>query len=147
MAETTNTSSIVKRTDVTDSSTKPADSLRPQYYTTFQTNCCESKTNSSTSTQNKDFLPIPNKIKTDAEDMLNHIHSLLIENLTEVTTLTSIIPNIFFEINDTFHVQRYLIDRGMFKIMKDAHIINWNLSLKQLYPIRTSGKRKFCKLI
>jgi hypothetical protein len=147
MAQTVSNSSIVDRTDDTNRSTKSSDSLRPHYYTTFQNSCCDSKANSTTSTQNKDLLLIPQKFKDEAAELLNSINQVLIEDLNKVTQFTNVIPNKFFEKNYNFNVERYLIDRGMFRTMNDAHIINWIPKLKMLYPIRTSGKRKIFKFI
>ncbi|UJR13872.1 hypothetical protein I4U23_000880 [Adineta vaga] len=138
-------SSTSNRNVTTNETTRSVDSLRPHYYTTFQNQCSESKndaattTTTTTSPQNTAVLNIPKTIKTEAEQLLTHIHACLIENLTEVTSYTSSIPKIFFDTDDHFHLQRYLIDRVVLKTMNDAHIINWNSSLKQLYPIRTAG--------
>jgi hypothetical protein len=142
MSQSARSSSTVNRTDGTNRSTKPTDSLRPHFYTTFQSSCCGEKTNSTTSTQNKNLLPIPDKFKTDAENLLTFINQDLIENLAKITEYTSVIPNIFFEKNDNYQTQRYLIDRGMLKTLEDAYIINRIPILKTLYPIRTSGKKK-----
>lgn len=139
------------RTDTTNGSVRSIDGVRPHYYTTFQTHCCESKSNSTTTTTTTttpstapptDILPIPKTIKTEAEQLLNHIHGCLIENLTEITSYTSDIPKVFFDTDDHHHLQRYLIDRVVLKTMNEAHIINWNPALKQLYPIRTAGKHR-----
>ncbi len=141
---------IVNRTDGTNRSTKPStDSLHPHYYTTFQNYCCGPKANptattatTTTTTQNKDLLPIPQNFKEDAESLLTDINQLLIEDLAKVAEYTSTIPNIFFDKNDHFQIQKYLIDRVMFRTLKDADIINWIPHLKTLYPIRTSGNKQ-----
>lgn len=140
MAQIPAMSTTLAGTGSSNGSAKSLDSLRPHFYTTFQTHCAEPKGETSDVVQSKDLLPIPKKIRVEAEDMLNHIHGVLIENLTVMTTFTSLIPKAFFEVDDHYHMQRYLIDRTMLKTMNDAHIINWNSSLKQLYPIRTSGE-------
>ncbi|CAF1220432.1 unnamed protein product [Adineta ricciae] len=138
------------RTDTTNGPVKSIDGLRPHYYTTFQTHCCESKSDSTTAATTTttttpstapptDILPVPKTIKTEAEQLLNHIHGCLIENLTEITSYTSDIPKVFFNADDHHHLQRYLIDRVVLKTMNEAHIINWNPALKQLHPIRTAG--------
>ncbi|CAF1242693.1 unnamed protein product [Rotaria sordida] len=139
MAQTNSTSSVVNSTDSTDRSTKPSDTLRPHYYTTFQNSCCDPKSNSSTETQAKDILPIPQKCKDEVKSLLEFLHQGLIVTLTDIATYTSVIPYTFLEKNDIFDTQRYLIDRGMFRTMNDAHIINWIPSFRMLCPIRTSG--------
>jgi hypothetical protein len=145
MSESARTSSSVNCTDGANRSTnqKPSDSLRPHYYTTFQSSCCGEKVNSTATTQNKNVLPIPEKFKADAEKLLTPINEALIENLAKVAQYTSVIPSIFFEKNDNYQIQRYLIDRTMFKMLEEADIINWMRDSKELYPIRTSGKNKF----
>jgi hypothetical protein len=140
MSQPANNTNIVNRNDDTNRSTKPADTLRPHYYTTFQSYCSDAKVDSSTSTPNKELLPIPQKFKGEAEGLLNAIHGVLIENLNKVTQITNVIPDKFFEKNDNFQVQKYLIDRIMLRTMTDANIINWMPTLKRIYPIRTSGK-------
>ncbi|CAF3587293.1 unnamed protein product [Adineta steineri] len=141
MADAINTSTIVNRSDTTNNSTKSSDTLRPYYYTVFQTHCCDTKAaaTTTTTTQLKDTLPISKKIRAEAEEQLNRIHGALIERLEEIITYTSVVPSVYFDNDDNFHIFRYLIDRVMFKTMNDASIINWNSSLKELYPIRTSG--------
>ncbi|CAF4012699.1 unnamed protein product [Rotaria sordida] len=139
MAQTNSTSSVVNSTDSTDRSTKPSDTLRPHYYTTFQNFCCDPKSNSSTETQAKDILPIPQKCKDEVKSLLEFLHQGLIVTLADIATYTSVIPYTFLEKNDIFDTQRYLIDRGMFRTMNDAHIINWIPSFRMLCPIRTSG--------
>jgi hypothetical protein len=142
MSQSARTPSLTNRTDGTNRSTKkPSDTLRPHYYTTFQNSCCASKANVTSSTQNKDVLPIPAKFKKDVENFLTPINGLLIEELSKVASYTSIIPAIFFEKNDNFQIQKYLIDRVMLRTLEEADIINWNVKLKKLYPIRTSGKK------
>jgi hypothetical protein len=147
MAQTVSNTSIVNRTDDPNRITKPTDSLRPHYYTTFQNYCCGPKGDTSPSTPNKDLLPIPQKFKDEAEELLTIINEVLIEELAKVTTYTHVIPDIFFEKRDNFQIQRYLIDRIMVKTMTEANIINWMSSVKKLYPIRTSGKQIFSKFI
>ena len=141
MAETMSNASTVQQTDDAKSPKKPSETMRPHYYTTFQNYCCGPKANSQP--QNKDILPIPEIFKNDAEELLTTVNGVLIENLNRVTTFTSAIPSVFFEDNASCPTSRYLIDRPMLRTMGDAHIINWITSLKMLYPIRTSGKRKF----
>ncbi|CAF2765098.1 unnamed protein product [Rotaria sp. Silwood2] len=138
MAQTNSTTSVVNSTDSNNRSTKPADTLRPHYYTTFQNYCCGPKSKSLTPTQPKDVLPIPQKFKDAATELLEYINHALIEQLTEVAKYTSVIPYKFLEKNN-FDIQRYLIDRIMFRTMNDANVINWISSFKRLYPIRTSG--------
>ncbi|CAF5197749.1 unnamed protein product, partial [Rotaria magnacalcarata] len=133
-------SSIVNTTDDSSPrSTKTYDALRPHYYTSFQNYCCGPKSNPTTSSQIKDVLPIPEKFKIEAKDLLTRINCFLIENLHEVTKYTSVLPNTFVEKTDHVDNQRYLIDRAMFRMMNGAQIINWSSSLPMLYPIRTSG--------
>ena len=147
MAQTGHTPTGVDYTTITNNSTKPGTSLRPHYYTTFQSYCCTSKLNSSTSSQTKELLPIPLKFRETVQQLLNDINGILIEDLTRITNYTSFIPNVFLEKSDNSDVHRYLIDRAMFRTMNDARIINWSPSFNMLYPIRTSGKRKFAKLV
>ncbi|CAF2053459.1 unnamed protein product [Rotaria magnacalcarata] len=140
MAQRTVFSSIVNTTDDSSPrSTKTYDALRPHYYTSFQNYCCGPKSNPTTSSQIKDVLPIPEKFKIEAKDLLTRINCFLIENLHEVTKYTSVLPNTFVEKTDHVDNQRYLIDRAMFRMMNGAQIINWSSSLPMLYPIRTSG--------
>ncbi|CAF4670852.1 unnamed protein product [Rotaria sp. Silwood1] len=139
MAQINSTSNVVNSNDNTNPSTKPSDTLRPHYYTTFQNYCCGPKSNSSTSTPPKDVLPIPQIFKEEAAELVEYINHALIEQLTDVVKYTSVIPHTFLEKNDNYDIQRYLIDRIMFRTMNDAHVINWIPSLKMLYPIRTSG--------
>jgi len=144
MSQSTENSSIVNRTDGKNRSTKSSDTLRPHYHTTFQSSCCGEKVNTTTSTQNKNVLPIPEKFKIDADRLLNPINQTLIENLAKVAEYTSVIPDIFFEKND-YQIQKYLVDRIMLKTLEEVDIINWIKDLKKLYPIRTSGKNKILK--
>jgi hypothetical protein len=135
MSQSARTPSLTNR-----STKKPSDTLRPHYYTTFQNSCCgASKATATSSTQNKDVLPVPSKFKKDVENLLTPINGMLVEELSKVAAFTSVIPDIFFEKNDTFQIQRYLIDRTMLRTLEEADIINWNVKLKKLYPIRTSG--------
>ena len=74
--------------------------------------------------------------------MLNLFNEFLVEKLSQVASYTSVIPNIYFEKKDDFQIQKYLIDRIMFRTLRDADIINWIPDLKPLYPVRTSGRTK-----
>ena len=123
----------------TSTTKKPSDTLRPCYYTAFQTSCAASKANATSATQSKDVLPIPAKFKADVERLLTPINELLIEELSKIAAYTSVIPHEFFEKTDAFQTQKYLIDRGMFRTLEDAEIINWCRKLRRLFPIRTSG--------
>jgi len=142
MSQSARSSITVNRIDGKTRSTKPSDSLRPHYYTTFQSSCCGEKVNTTTTvTQNKNVLPIPEIFKMDAEKLLTPINQTLIEDLAKVAEYTSVIPDIFFEKND-YQIHRYLIDRVMLKTLEEVDIINWIGQLKLLYPIRTSGKKQ-----
>lgn len=146
MSQSARSSTSTARTDVTNRPAKPSDTLRPHFYTTFQSSCCGEKVNSTSTTQNKNVLPIPERFKTDAEKLLNAINQVLIENLARVTKFTSVIPDKFFEKNDNYQTQRYLIDRVMLRTLEDADIINQMTRIKPLYPIRTSGRKENLKL-
>ena len=122
-----------------NSTKKPSETLRPHYYTTFQSSCCASKANATSSTQSKDILPIPAKFKKDAESLLTAINSTLVIELQRVASFTTAIPDVFFKTNDPYQSQKYLVDRSMIRTLEEADIINWNVKLKKLFPIRTSG--------
>lgn len=165
MTETFSNSSVVSQTgNSTPRSAKPVE-FRPHYFTTFQNYCCgpkskpssSSKTTTTTATtttttttpttnQTKDILPIPEKIKKEVENLVNGINEVLIEDLMKIKKYTNLIPNKFLESHNYYDIQRYLIDRAMFKTIKDAGVINWVPSFTKLYPIRTSGNTHFSKL-
>ncbi|CAF2325213.1 unnamed protein product [Rotaria sp. Silwood2] len=133
MAETTSVSGTVTRTS------KPLDTVHPHYFNSFQNYCCGPKAKSASSPSNKEFLPIPEKYKQRADQILSFINQILIEHLSELTQLTSVLPHKYFEQDSMTDCQRYLIDRTMLKVMNETRVINWVPSLKKLYPIRTSG--------
>lgn len=119
--------------------------FRPYFYTTFQSSCSGVKSNVSTSTPNKELLPIPTRFKDRVEQILAPFNEWIIEDLSKIASFNSIIPNIFLEKNDEFQLEKYLVDRPMFRMLQDAHIINWNYHLKRLFPIRTSGKTRISR--
>lgn len=141
MAHIDSASNLVNHIDGANHSTNPSESFRPHYYTTFQSYCCDSKPSEPSSTQTKSLLPIPQNFKDEAERLLGELHRTLIENPAKIAKFTSVIPRTFLERSYKNDIQRYLIDRVMFKTMNDAHVVNWMSSLKMLYPIRTSGDR------
>jgi hypothetical protein len=128
MTETTTTGTLNR-------STKQSDTQHPHYFNSFQNYCCGSKSKTASSPSNKDYLPIPEKFKIQADVILSSINQLLVERLREVSLHTSVLPCEFFDLDS----QKYLVDRTMSKIMNDGRIINWMASLKTLYPVRTSG--------
>jgi hypothetical protein len=124
---------------MSNSTKKPSETLRPHYFTSFQNSCCASKSNAKSSTQSKDVLPIPTKIKEDVERLLAPLNEVLVAELSRATAYTTVIPNVFFKRDDPYQSQKYLIDRSMIKTLEDADIINWNVHVRKLFPIRTSG--------
>ncbi|CAF0741453.1 unnamed protein product [Rotaria sp. Silwood1] len=133
MTETTSVSGTTTR------ASKPLDTVYPHYFNTFQNYCCGPKAKSASSPSNKEFLPIPERFKQRADQILSVINQSLIERLPELTQYTSVLPYKFFEQDSTTDCQRYLIDRTMLKMMNETRVINWMPSLKKLYPVRTSG--------
>jgi hypothetical protein len=133
MSEVNNGSGTLTRT------TKQSDSLHPHYFSSFQNYCCGPKAKTASSSSNRDFLPIPEKFKLSADEVLNVIHRLLVESIRQLTEYTSVLPRDFFESERATDLQRYLIDRTMLRTMNEARVINWMSSLKKLYPVRTSG--------
>jgi len=134
MTETTSGSGTLTRP------TKQSDTSHPHYFSSFQNYCCGPKSKlASSSSSNKDFLPIPEKFKKQTDDILQVVNRFLIERLPELTQFTSILPYEFFEQDPVIDSQRYLVDRIMYKMMTETRVINWMPSLKKLYPVRTSG--------
>lgn len=133
MNEITNASGTSSR------ASKPIETFTPHYYNSFQNYCCGPKARSTSSPTNKEHLPIPERFKIRAGEILHLINNNLVERLSELTQYTSVLPHEFFDRQDLIEYQRYLIDRTMFKMMVETHVINWMPSLKKLYPVRTSG--------
>jgi hypothetical protein len=133
MTETTSVSGTLTRP------TKQSETAHPHYYTSFQNYCCGPKAKSSTSSSNKDLLPIPERYKVQGDEIVVRLNRFLVERLPELTQCTSILPYEFFEQDSIADLQRYLIDRTMFRTMNEARVTNWMASLKKLYPVRTSG--------
>lgn len=135
MIEINNASGTVTRTS------KQSDTQQPHYFNSFQNYSSNSKGQSTTtsSTSDKEFLPIPEKYKQKSDEILNFINRSLNEGLSGLSVLSSILPHEFFDPNNVNDFQKYLIDRTMFKMMSETQVINWVPSLKKIYPIRTSG--------
>jgi hypothetical protein len=121
--------------------TRTIDNAHPHYFTSFENYCCGPKAKRITSPSNKDFLPIPESIKQTAEQIVAQQSELVQAHLTQMIQYTSSIPQLFLRNTETLDYQKYFLDRLMFKVMTDAHVINWMPSLKKTYPVRTSGKR------
>ncbi|CAF0729903.1 unnamed protein product [Adineta ricciae] len=135
MTDATNVSGTLTRTS------KQSDRATPHYFSSFQNYCSgpKSKTTASTSSSAKDFVPIPEKFIVKSNEILSTLNQHVIERLADLTQYTSVLPYEVFEQDQIQDGQRYLVDRIMFKMMTDARIINWMPSLKNLYPVRTSG--------
>ncbi|CAM4866712.1 unnamed protein product [Rotaria socialis] len=133
MTESTSLSGTLTRTS------KQLDTVHHHYFNSFQNYCCGPKARSTSSSSNKDHLPIPERFKVQSSEILNSINQNLIERLSETAQFTSVLPRGFFDRDDLTESQRYLIDRLMFKMMHETQVINWMSSLKKLYPVRTSG--------
>lgn len=134
MTDTINTSGTLSRTR------RPSDTLHPHYFNSFQNYCTGPKARTITSaSSSKDYLPIPEQFQKRAGEILDVYNRILIDRISHITQLTSVLPREFFEQDRSIDHQKYLIDRGMFKTMTDAKVINWVPSLKKLYPVRTSG--------
>ncbi|CAF0930441.1 unnamed protein product [Adineta steineri] len=132
MLETTNVSGTLTRT------TRQSDTIHPHYFNSFQNYCSGPKSKTSSSS-NKDFLPIPEKYKLQSDEILQIINRHLVEHLPNLTQYTSVLPHEFFDPDHSQDFQRCLVDRAMFKMMAETRVINWMPSLKKLYPVRTSG--------
>lgn len=133
---------MTETTAVAAASTKSSNNFHPHYFTSFQNYCCGPRSRSTVSPVNKDLLPIPDNIKKKAVEIVTRYNKVINERLTEVVTCTSEIPHEFLDTDHPVDAQRYLVDRAMFKIMNDAHVVNWLPFLKKMYPIRTSGERR-----
>lgn len=131
MTETTNASSRTRRA---------SDTVHPHYFNSFQNYCTGPKARTvSSASSTKDYLPIPEQFQRRADELLVLFNPILINRISQITQLTSVLPREFFEQDRSIDQQKYLIDRGMFKTMTEAKVINWVSSLKKLYPVRTSG--------
>ncbi|CAF0762003.1 unnamed protein product [Adineta ricciae] len=135
MTDATDTSGTLTRTG------KQSDRSTPHYFSTFQNYCSgpKSKATTTASSTAKDFVPIPEKFIVKNNEILSTLNQHVIERLADLTQYTSVLPYEFFEQEHLQDGQRYLVDRIMFKMMTEARIINWMPSLKNLYPVRTSG--------
>lgn len=119
---------------------RTSDTPHPHYFNSFQNYCNGPKSKANTSaSSNKDYLPIPEQFHIRADEILNIVNRILVEHMGQITQYTSVLPQEFFEFDTDVDYQKYLIDRGMFKTMNDAKVINWVSSLNKLYPVRTSG--------
>ena len=143
MAQEIPSLSIVENASDVSQPVKPlSQTLRPHYFTTFQKTCCIDDAKAKSATENRIVLPIPQKFRDETKYLVKCFNSFLIENISELSKLTSRIPEDIFIAYDKYHPDRYLIDRPLLRIMEEAHVINWMPSVTKLYPIRTSGKKR-----
>jgi hypothetical protein len=130
------------------SSSGPPRKYEPYFFTIFQAFCSGPRANPNPgANRNGRQLPIVERVKTEADGLVRHINQYLIEDLQQLTVFTSVIPSVYFREYDPLFLQNYLIDQSIYTMMVQGEIINWITSFRQLFPIRTSGKRRSPTLI
>ena len=138
----------VRRSTMASSSSGSPRKHEPYFYTIFQAFCSGPRANAKPgANRNGRQRPIAEQVKTEADSLVRWINRFLIEDLKKLTVLTSVIPSAFFPEHDPLFLQHYLIDRPIYTMMVRGEIINWITSFRQLFPIRTSGKRSSSTLI
>ena len=138
----------VRRSTMASSSSGPPRKYEPYFFTIFQAFCSGPRAHPKPgANRNGRQLPIAEQVKTEADSLVRFINRYLIEDLKQLTVLTSVIPNAFFPEHDPLFLQHYLIDQSIYTMMVRGEIINWVTSFRQLFPIRTSGERSSSTLI
>jgi hypothetical protein len=133
---------MTETTAIATAPTKLSNNVHPHFFTSFQNYCCGPRSRSAVSPSNKDLLPIPEEFKKKSVEIITRYNKIITEHLSDIVSCTSAIPHEFLDGDHPVDAQRYLVDRAMFKIMNEARVVNWLPSLKKIYPIRTSGKKR-----